>query len=131
MKARHAKDFTWNRRCSSNSPPLIKHGDQIPDPLEDPDNQIPSSPGRQKCQMPRVRPEGGMLKVRFDRYINQNTEKINDVSCTHIPLKIKALMNDFLKKCEIERCDVSEPCLYKESRRDKCRITKQRSGTEE
>ena len=52
---------------------------------------------------------GGMLKVRFDQYINQNTEKINDVSRTHIPLKITALMNDFLKKCEIERCDVSEP----------------------
>ena len=36
MIARHAKDFTWNRGCSSNSPPL-KHGDQIPHPLEDSD----------------------------------------------------------------------------------------------
>ena len=43
MIARHAKDFTWNWGCSSNSPPL-KHGDQIPHPLEDSDNQIPSSP---------------------------------------------------------------------------------------
>ena len=37
--APHAKDFTWNWGCSSNSPPL-KHGDQIP-----------SSPGWQRCQM--------------------------------------------------------------------------------
>ena len=44
MIARHARDFTWNRGCSSNSPPLT-HGDQIPHPLEDSDNQIPSSPG--------------------------------------------------------------------------------------
>ena len=56
----------------SNSPPL-KHGDQISQPLEDSGNQIPSSPGRQKCQMPGVCPRGGggggMLKLRFDRYI--------------------------------------------------------------
>ena len=62
MIARHARDFTWNRGCSSNSPPLM-HGNQIPHPLEDSDNQIPFSPGRQKCQMPRVCP-GGMLKLR-------------------------------------------------------------------
>ena len=55
--ARHAKDFTWNRGFSSNSPPL-KHGDQIPHPLEDSDNQIPSSPGRQRCRMPGVCPGG-------------------------------------------------------------------------
>ena len=66
--ARHVTDFTWNRGCSSNTPPL-KHGDQIPHPLEDSDNQIPSSPGRQRCQMPGVCPGGGMLKLRFDRYI--------------------------------------------------------------
>ena len=66
--ARHAKDFTWNRECSSNSPPL-KHGDQTPHPLEDTDNQIPSSLGRQRSQMPGVCPVGGMLKLRFDRYI--------------------------------------------------------------
>ena len=53
MIARHAKDFTWNRGCSSNSPPLT-HGDQIPHPLKNSDNQIPSSPGRQRCQMPGV-----------------------------------------------------------------------------
>ena len=41
--AHHARDFTWNRGCSSNSPP-ISHGDQIPHPLEDSDNQIPPSP---------------------------------------------------------------------------------------
>ena len=43
---------------------------QIPHPLEDSDNQIPSYPGRQRCQMPGVCPRGGgMLKLRFDRYI--------------------------------------------------------------
>ena len=57
MIARHANDFTWNRRCSSNSPPL-KRGDQIPHPLGDSDNQIPSSPGRQRCQMSGVCPGG-------------------------------------------------------------------------
>ena len=67
--ARHAKGFTWNRGCSSNSPPLT-HGDQIPHPLEDSDNQIPSSPERQRCQMPGVCPGEGMLKLRFDRYIS-------------------------------------------------------------
>ena len=60
MIARHAKDFTWNRGCSSNSPSL-KHGDQIPHPLEDSDNQIPSSPGWQRCQMSG--------ELRFDWYI--------------------------------------------------------------
>ena len=47
------------------------HGDQIPHPLEDSDNQIPSSPGRQSCQMPGVCPGGGggMSKLRFYRYI--------------------------------------------------------------
>ena len=59
MIAHHARDFTWNRGCSSNFPPLI-HGDQIPYPLEDSNNQIPSSPGRQRCSMPGVCP-GGML----------------------------------------------------------------------
>ena len=67
MIASHARDFTWNRGCSSNSPPLTL-GDQIPHPLEDSDNQIPSSPGRQRCQMPGVC-LGGMLKLQFDRYI--------------------------------------------------------------
>ena len=67
MIARQARVFTWNRGCSSNSPPLT-HGDQIPHPLEDSDNQIPSSPGRQRCQMPGVCP-GGMLKLQFDWYI--------------------------------------------------------------
>ena len=68
MIAHHARDFTWNRGCSSNSPPLT-HGDQIPHPLEDSDNEIPSSPGRQRFQMPGVC-LGGMLKLRFDRYIS-------------------------------------------------------------
>ena len=58
MIVRHARDFTWNRGCSSNSPPLT-HGDQIPDPMKDSDNQIPSSPGRQRCQIFGVCPRGG------------------------------------------------------------------------
>ena len=50
--------------------PHPKALDQIPHPLEDFDDQIPSSPGRQRCQMPGVCPGGGgMLKLRFDRYI--------------------------------------------------------------
>ena len=32
---------------------------QIPHPLEDSDNQIPSSPVRQRCQMPGYAPMGG------------------------------------------------------------------------
>ena len=59
--------------------------------------------------------------------LNENTEKVNEVSRTHIPLK--ALMNDSLENCEIERCNVSEPLtayVCKESRRDKYKITKQR-----
>ena len=71
MIARHARDFTWNRGCSSNSSPLT-HGDQIPHPLEDSDDQIPSSPGRQRCQMPGVCRGGGMLKLPFDRYMTKH-----------------------------------------------------------
>ena len=59
--------------------------------------------------------------------LHQNTEKVNEVSRKHIPLK--ALMNDSLENCEIERCDISEPLnayVCKESRRDKYKITKQR-----
>ena len=75
MTVRHTRDFTWNRGCSSNSPPL-KHGDQIPHPLEDSDNQIPSSPGWQRFRMPGVCPAGGrMLKLGFDRYISQRKVK--------------------------------------------------------
>ena len=48
----------------------LKHEDQIPHPLEDSDKQIPSSKGRERCQMLRVCSlGGGMLKLRFDRYI--------------------------------------------------------------
>ena len=59
--------------------------------------------------------------------LNENTEKVNEVSRTHIPLK--AFMNDSLENCEIEKCNVSEPLnayVCKESRRDKYKITKQR-----
>ena len=48
-------------------------GIKFPTPLEDSDHQIPSSPGRQRCQMPGVCPGGGgMLKLRFDRYITES-----------------------------------------------------------
>ena len=59
--------------------------------------------------------------------LNENTEKVNEVSRTHIPLK--ALVNDSPENCEIARCTVSEPLnayVCKESSRDKYKITKQR-----
>ena len=50
---------------------------QIPHPLEDFDNQIPSSPGWQRCQMPGVCPGGGgMLKLGFDQYISVSVQSI-------------------------------------------------------
>ena len=71
---------------------------------------------------------GSATQVTEINKLNQNTEKVNEVSRTHIPLK--ALMNDSLEKCEIERCNISEPLInadvYKESRRDKYKITKQK-----
>ena len=54
---------------------------------------------------------------------NQNTEKVNEVSRTHILLK--ALINDSLEKSEIDRCNVSEPLnddICKESCHDKYKI---------
>ena len=65
MTVRHTRDFTWNRGCSSKFPPLT-HGDQIPHPLEDSDNQIPSSPGWQRFQMPGVCPGAGGGCWSFD-----------------------------------------------------------------
>ena len=51
---------------------------------------------------------GSATQVTEINKLNQNTEKVNhEVSRTHIPLK--ALMNDSLKKCEVERCNVSQP----------------------
>ena len=42
------------------------------------DDQIPSSPGRQRYQTPRICPSGGggMLKLRFDRYINVTLQAV-------------------------------------------------------
>ena len=37
--------------------------------------------------------------------LNENTEKVNEVCRTLIPLK--ALMNDSLESCDIERCNVN------------------------
>ena len=47
------------------------HADQIPHPPEDSDNQIPSSPGRQRCEMSGVCPggRGGDVEASIDRYI--------------------------------------------------------------
>ena len=39
--------------------------------------------------------------------LNEINENVTEVSRTHISLK--ALMNDSLENCEIERCNVSEP----------------------
>ena len=50
--ARHAKDLHE-----------IEGAVQIPHPLEDSDNQIPSSPGRQRCQMPGVCPGEGHVEA--------------------------------------------------------------------
>ena len=48
----------------------INRAVQIPHPLEDFDNQIPSSAGPQRFQMPGVCQGGGeMLKLWFDGYI--------------------------------------------------------------
>ena len=65
MTAGHTRDSTWNSGCSSNSPPLT-HGDQISHSLEDSDNQIPSSPGRQGCQIPEVCPGGRCWSFDFN-----------------------------------------------------------------
>ena len=42
---------------------------------------------------------GSATQVTEINKLNQNTEKVNEVSRTHIPLK--ALMNDSFEKCEI------------------------------
>ena len=52
-----AQRFHMNRGYGSSPPPT--RGNQIPHPLENSDNQIPSSPGLQRCQMPGVCPGGG------------------------------------------------------------------------
>ena len=70
---------------------------------------------------------GSTTQVTEIKKLNQNTENVNEVSQTHIPLK--ALMNDSPEKREFERCNVSEslnPDVCKESRCDKYKITKQR-----
>ena len=58
---------------------------QIPHPVEDSDNQVPSSPGRQRFQCPGYARGGGggeMLKLRLDRYIEpfETSRKINWVN---------------------------------------------------
>ena len=45
---------------------------------------------------------GSATQVTEINKLNQNTEKVNEVSCTHIPLT--ALMNDSLKKCDFGKC---------------------------
>lgn len=52
------RHVTLNRGYGSNSPPPM-HGYQIPHPLEDSDNKMPSSPWRQWCQVPGVCPGEG------------------------------------------------------------------------
>ena len=83
MTAPLARDFEISRfhmrsRVQFKYSPPLTHGDQIPHPLlEDSDNQIPSSPGK-RCQMPGGclgAGGGGMLKLRFDRYITLVTDR--------------------------------------------------------
>ena len=98
--ARHAKDFTWNRGCSSNSPPL-KHGDQIPHPVEDSDNQIPSSPGRQRCQMPGVCP-GGHVEASIWLIHNKHAcflTKFAYVNSARSKPSLPYLSTTFVSKC--------------------------------
>ena len=54
----YARDFAWNRGCSSNSPPLT-HGDQIPYPLEDSDNQFPPPRDGKGFKCPQYARGGG------------------------------------------------------------------------
>ena len=98
MIARHARNFTWNRGCSSNSPPLT-HGDPIPHPLEDSDNQVPSSLGRQRYQMPGVcrRGGGGVFKLRFDRYITQKI-KIKVKTMLHFDSNDESFLSIIIKR---------------------------------
>ena len=69
MIAHLARDSTWNRGRSSNSPPLT-HGDQIPHPLKTLIIKFP--PPRDgkgaKC-LGYAWWGGGLLKLRFGRYI--------------------------------------------------------------
>ena len=66
-----------------------------------------------KVNLPRYEAHRRHFMMTCDIYgteinkLNENTEKVNEVSRTHISLK--ALMNDSLENCEIERCNVSEP----------------------
>ena len=86
-----------------------------------------------KVNLPRYKAQRRHFIMTCDIYgteinkLNETTEKVNEMSRTHIPHK--ALMNDSLENCEIERCNVGEPLnayVCKESRRDKYKITKQR-----
>ena len=97
MTARHAREFKWNWGWSSNFLPLT-HGYQIPHPVEDSDNQIPSSPGRQRCQMPGVFREGGMLKLRFDRYITRSQTRTGLLPFTPPPSPQKEKQKKTKKK---------------------------------
>ena len=98
---------------------------------------LPSSVARRplchKVNLPRYEARRRHFLMTCDTYdteinkLNEHTEKVNEVSRTHIALN--ALMNDSLENCEIKRCNVSKllnAYVCKESRRDKYKITKQR-----
>ena len=49
-----------------------------PHPLEDTDNQIPSCPDGKVVKCPGYARGGGMLKLRFDRYIMLNKDNFHN-----------------------------------------------------
>ena len=73
-----------SRGCSSHSPPLT-HGDQIPHPMKDSDNQIPSSPERQRCQIFGVCPSGGGGCWSFDLTDTLDSHINTLLFLTHLP----------------------------------------------
>ena len=66
-------------------------GIKFPTPLEDSDNQILSSRGRQRCQMPGVCPGGGgTLKLRFDRHISTSQINLRELKQPHCGFSLYA-----------------------------------------
>ena len=100
------KAHSFPRKSSNTASPIARNAKdlhevegavQIPHPLEDSDNQIPSFPGRQRCQMPGVRPGGGgkgMLKLRFDRYIISLLSISLSLSYKYSPLATSTSVNN-------------------------------------
>ena len=67
MIARHGRDFTWNRGCSSNSP-AQRIEIKFPTPWKTLIIKFPPPRDGKGVKCPGFA-RGGMLKLRFDRYI--------------------------------------------------------------